>query len=55
MRYRLRTLLIAVALGPPLLAGILSLIAWGWFEWKMHTPAELDAVRNEEKYPNPSG
>jgi len=30
MRYRLRTLLIVMALGPPLIAGAW----WGWSEWQ---------------------
>jgi hypothetical protein len=30
MRYRLRTLLMVLALGPPLLAGAW----WGWREWR---------------------
>ena len=33
MRYRLRTLLIVLALGPPLLAGIRMLILQGQFEF----------------------
>jgi hypothetical protein len=38
MRYRLRTLLIVLALGPPLLAGA----RWGWLEWQERRAVEAE-------------
>ena len=48
MRYRLRTLLMVLALGPPVLAGAF----WGWQEWRMSQRLECrPAFRALGAYP----
>ena len=41
MRYRLRTLLILLAVLPPVLAGAW----WGWQEWRQPAPTWEEATR----------
>ena len=46
MRYRLRTLLIVLAMGPPLVAG-------AWFGWRTshHQPPKFDLSKIDPKHP----
>jgi cytochrome c-type biogenesis protein CcmH/NrfG len=45
MRFRLRTLLIVLAVLPPLLAGAW----WGWREWQQRSAAASEAERLENQ------
>jgi hypothetical protein len=44
MRYRLRTLLIVLALGPPVLAGVVYAVAWLVYQWFFAPPQGIKGL-----------